>query len=311
MSSTKAPYTMKMEYPKSPVAPAKQASVPTSTGQKKHAAMFQSDGKRAAKVKNQAKATAKAPSGLTSSTAIQSIEISSSNFASTLRSKDYISSLDKKYRTGRVVPKLGSTPTPRLTLRTPKAQAVVESKNSFAAGRPSTIISPTQIPFATPKATRTTPSLANGLGSSVMQPPAEAKTAKAPKRLQPKQSKPAYSFRPSFNVASRAQERKSKVATAQPTAPKKNVHHACRTKKAGSFVAGIAPTSKFSTLSKKQSFAEKPQHVSPLNFSFQDGPCATAKPVRARPRKEQQADLLSSFCAARGLSAQKKLMGPE
>ena len=51
MSSNTAPYAMNMEYPKSPVATAKQASPLTSAGQKKQNTL-QSDKKQAAKVKS-------------------------------------------------------------------------------------------------------------------------------------------------------------------------------------------------------------------------------------------------------------------
>lgn len=66
----------------------------------------------------------------------------------------------------------------------------------------------------------------------------------------------------------------------------------------------------YSTVPRKQSVAEKPQNVSPLNFSFQDDLMAV-KPIQEKPRKDQKADFLKAYCTARGLSAQKKLMSPE
>lgn len=93
--------------------------------------------------------------------------------------------IEKKYKTGRAAAKAGQTATSRLTLRTPKAQPI-DGKNSFAAGRPSNLVSPQMIPFATPKSTRAKPRLTNGLASSLIKPHAEDRAVKAPKRMQPK-----------------------------------------------------------------------------------------------------------------------------
>ena len=94
---TEGPYTLNMEYPRSAE---KQASAPVGAGpnQRKQSGMQQAKKLSGKPKQAAAKAGGKAPSGKTTdcSSALQQLEATSSNFASTLRG-NYISLLDKKY----------------------------------------------------------------------------------------------------------------------------------------------------------------------------------------------------------------------
>lgn len=127
------------------------------------------------------------------------------------------------------------------------------------------------------------------------------KAAKTPKAVQPKRPKASYGFMPSFNVASRAHDRLQKqTSEAFMETKKSTMQQRYQAQKAASFVATTQGSAK---LARKQSFAEKPQHVSPMSLSFHAGAASTFKPIREKPGKAQQADLLRTICTARGLSA--------
>lgn len=99
-----APYTIHVGYPK---AAEKLPSAPAAMAHQRKQSAAQSYKKWSARAKA-VKGPAKAPSGKETdcSSALHSLDVTSSNFASTLRG-NYISALDKKYKTGRPTPKVG------------------------------------------------------------------------------------------------------------------------------------------------------------------------------------------------------------